>query len=148
MMAGSSVLAGANPLAWSCAALAALCQLSLVAMTDWSDERTSVSVGLASALGMPNGGSEGPVATIATVFGVEPPITKPPIITSLPESTCTRVDRFVMRAEATVAVPQLPLTPPPPLKRKSIDAAQPAVMAICVGLALPMVTGAMGEEPL
>jgi hypothetical protein len=48
--------------------LAALCQSSLVAITAWSEERTSVSVGLASAFAMPYCASDGPVATIATVL--------------------------------------------------------------------------------
>ena len=44
---------GAKPAACSCAALAAVPQLSLVAMTALSEERTSVSVGFASGLAMP-----------------------------------------------------------------------------------------------
>src|SRR5258706_395365 len=96
-IADSSALDGAKPAACSCAAFAALPQLSLVAITAWSEERTSVSVGFASGLAMPKAASDGPVATIATVLLAEPPITKPPIRTSFPVSTLARVDRFTKR---------------------------------------------------
>src|SRR5688572_22214837 len=66
-------------------------------MTAWSDERTSDIVGFANGLGMPKLASDGPVATIATVLGAEPPITKPLIITLFPVCTCPRVDRFPSR---------------------------------------------------
>src|SRR5688572_2014443 len=102
-MAASSPLVGAKPAAVSCAALAAVAQLSLVASVAWSEERTSLKVGLASALVMPNGTSEGPVATIATVLFAEPPITKPPMITSLPVSTCMRVEMLPRRGGFEVA---------------------------------------------
>src|SRR5262245_3333369 len=101
---------GANPEAVSCDGLAHTfpcgqppCQSSLVAMTAWSDERTRVIFGLASGLAMPNAASDGPVATIATVLFVEPPITKPPIITSLPVCTCMRVEMFPRRGGFEIA---------------------------------------------
>src|SRR5258706_365983 len=103
-MADSSELEGAKPLAVIAAALAALPQLSLVAITTWSDWRTRLSVGLASALAMPNGTSDGPVATIATCCGPLPLITKPPIITSLPVSTCMRVEMFARRGGFGIAM--------------------------------------------
>src|SRR5258706_538965 len=93
-IAGSSALEGAKPLAWICAALGAPPQLSLVAMTVLSEERTSVSVGFASGLEIPKAAREGPVTAIATVLLAAPPITKPLIITSLPVRTCPRVDMF------------------------------------------------------
>ncbi len=98
-IADSSAFEGAKPAAESCAALPALCQSSFVASTAWSNWRTRVNVGLASALAMPYWVSDGPVATIATVFAAEPPITKPPISTSLPVSTCMRVEMFARRGE-------------------------------------------------
>src|SRR5258708_33884235 len=96
-IADSSGLEGARPADWSCAALAADCQLSLVAITAWSDDRTSVSVGLASGLAMPNCASDGPDPTTATVLVAEPPTTKPPIITSLPVSTRPRAETLPSR---------------------------------------------------
>ena len=89
--------AGANPTACSCGALGSVCQSLLVRITAWSEERTSVIEGFANGLEMPNCWSEGPVATIATVLLVDPPITKPPIITSLPVSTLARVEMFPRR---------------------------------------------------
>src|SRR5881394_3238839 len=89
-IAASSGLVGAKPAACNCATLAVVCQSSLVAMTVWSDCRTSESVGLASAFAMPYCVSEGPVATIATVCEVVPWMMRPPIITSLPVSTWPR----------------------------------------------------------
>src|SRR5258706_2519812 len=94
-IADSSGLVGAKPLAVIAAAFAALPQLSLVAITTWSDWRTRLSVGLASAFAMPNGTSDGPVATIATCCGPLPWITKPPIITSLPVNTWPRVEMLM-----------------------------------------------------
>ncbi len=96
-MADSSELEGAKPLAVIAAALAALPQLSLVASTTWSDWRTRLNVGLASALAMPYCVSDGPVATIATCLLAKPPITKPPMSTSLPVSTCMRVEMLPRR---------------------------------------------------
>src|SRR5687768_10143276 len=66
-------------------------------MTDWSAERTSVSVGSESASVMPCGMSDGPLERITTVFGDEPPITNPPISTSPPVSTCMRVEMLTRR---------------------------------------------------
>src|SRR5258706_6749195 len=80
-----------------CEALAALPQSSLVAMTDWSEERTRVSVGFASAFAIPKLASDGPATLITTVFGVEPPMMNPAIITSLPVSTCMRVEILARR---------------------------------------------------
>jgi hypothetical protein len=77
--------------------------LSLLAMTAWSDERTSVSVGSASAPVTPNAASEGPVATMATVLLVEPPITKPPMSALLPFRTCMRAEMFARRAPVAAA---------------------------------------------
>src|SRR5688572_19634916 len=79
------------------AALGPDCQSSLVARTAWSEERTSVSLGFARGLAMPNAASEGPVATMATVLLPPVPITKPAIITSLPVSTCMRVEMLARR---------------------------------------------------
>src|SRR6188474_2166168 len=100
MIAGSSGWFGAKPLAWICAALAALCQLSFVAMTAWSEERTSVSVGLASGLAIPKFARFGPATLITTVFAVGPPTMNPAIITSLPVNTCMRVEMLDRRVEA------------------------------------------------
>src|SRR5512141_2691472 len=94
MIADSSALVGAKPAARICAALAASPQLSLVATMVWSDERTSVSVGLPIAFGMPAATSEGPAAVTTTVLLVEPLMMKPPIITSLPRPTLPRVEMF------------------------------------------------------
>src|SRR5258706_221573 len=96
-IAGSSVLLGAKPLAWSCAALDALCQLSLISLTALSEERTRVSVGLASGFAIPKLASDGPATLITTVLGVLPPMMNPAIITSLPVSTCMRVEIFARR---------------------------------------------------
>src|SRR5258706_496386 len=123
-IADSSALDGAKPAACSCAAFAALPQLSLVAITAWSEERTSVSVGFANGLAIPKAASEGPVATTATGCGPLPRITNPPIITSLPVSTCMRVEMFARRAEglaSKVAVTALALSmvtvqPPVPVQ--------------------------------
>src|SRR6185312_463986 len=60
MMADSCGSVGAKPLARIAAAFDADCQSSLVAITAWSDERTSVSVGLASGEAMPYAESDGP----------------------------------------------------------------------------------------
>jgi hypothetical protein len=95
---------GAKPLARIVAMFAADPQSSLVAMTAWSEERTSVRVGLASAFAMPSCVSDGPVATIATVLLAEPPITNPAIITSLPVSTCMRVETLTRRTGSACAV--------------------------------------------
>src|SRR5260221_14659637 len=108
-IADSNELEGAKPLAWICAALEALPQLSFVAMVAWSEERTSCSVGLASALLMPKFTREGPMARTTTVLATEPPMTKPPIITSLPENTCPRVERLA-REEGRAVVPGPPFT--------------------------------------
>src|SRR5258706_383983 len=145
-IADSSALDGAKPAACSCAAFAALPQLSLVAITAWSEERTRVSVGFASGLaipraragegrpgggggwgrgwGGPRAGGGGPVPTPATVLWAGPRITNPPIITSLPVSTCMRVEMFARRAEglaSKVAVTALALSmvtvqPPVPVQ--------------------------------
>jgi hypothetical protein len=88
---------GANPAAWSWGAFGWDCQSLLLSTTAWSDSRTRVMTGLANGLAMPKLESEGPVATIATVLGAEPPITKPPIITSLPVRTTPRVLMFPRR---------------------------------------------------
>src|SRR5258706_5416223 len=109
MMAGSSVLAGAKPLAWICAALPALCQSSLVAMTALSEERTSVNVGLASGFEMPKLASDGPAAVITSVLLAEPQTMKPAIITSLPVNTCPRVEMFASRGGLLPAM--LPVSP-------------------------------------
>src|SRR6185312_2653097 len=93
--ADSFAFDGARPFAWICAALGPLCQSSLLATTDWSEERTMVSVGLASGLATPYCASEGPVAVTTTVCGPLPCTMKPPIITSLPVSTSPRVARLM-----------------------------------------------------
>src|SRR5260221_12719230 len=98
-IADSNELEGAKPLAWICAALEALPQLSFVAMVAWSEERTSCSVGLASALVMPKFAREGPMARTTTVLATAPPMTKPPVITSLPVRTCPRGEMFDRCAE-------------------------------------------------
>ncbi len=89
------------------------------------------------------------MARTTTVLATEPPMTKPPIITSLPVRTCPRVEMFDRCAELGGATdpPQLPVTEPVPLKLKLALAAQPAVMAICVGLALPNVSGVIATPP-
>src|SRR5258706_171415 len=110
MIAGSSALLGAKPLAWICAAFDALCQLSLVAMTALSEERTRVSVGLASGLAMPKLASDGPATVTTSVFAVAPPMMNPAIITSLPVSTWPRVERLASRgafAERTKFAPTI-----------------------------------------
>src|SRR5260221_9856425 len=101
-IADSSAFDGANPGACNWAAFAAVCQSSLVAITAWSDWRTSESVGLASAFAMPYCASDGPVATIARRLGAEPPTMKPPIITSFPVSTCMRVEILLRRGGSLV----------------------------------------------
>ena len=90
-----AALEGAKPADWSCPEFPADCQSSFVASTAWSEERTSVSRGLASGLAMPNWASEGPVATIATCCGPVPFTTNPPIITSVPVCTRPRVEMFM-----------------------------------------------------
>src|SRR5258706_3253495 len=97
MIAGSSAWDGAKPLAWICAAFAAPCQLSLDAMIALSEERTSVSVGLANGLAMPKLASDGPATVTTTVFAVEPSMMNPAIITSLPVSTWPRVEMLARR---------------------------------------------------
>src|SRR5438270_203167 len=94
MTADSSGLAGARPFAWICAALADVVQSSLVAMTAPSEERTTVSVGLASALATPAAASEGPVAVMTTVLLAVPPMMRPPISTLSPTPTRPRVERL------------------------------------------------------
>jgi hypothetical protein len=71
-IADSSEFDGAKPEAWICAAFAAPRQSSLVATVALSEARTSVSVGLESALAMPYCVSDGPLAVITTVFGRRP----------------------------------------------------------------------------
>src|SRR6185436_9577254 len=83
---------GAKPLAAIAATLSAPPQSSLLAIVAWSAERTSRSVGSPSGLAMPAAASEGPRARTMTVFAAEPPMMKPPIMTSLPVSTCPRVE--------------------------------------------------------
>src|SRR6185437_9954554 len=95
---------GAKPEACSWEALGSVCQSSLVATTDWSEERTSVRVGFMSGLVTPKAASEGPVATIATVLLLDPPMMKPPIMTSLPVSTSPRVEMFPRRSGLVVAL--------------------------------------------
>src|SRR5437764_1192650 len=68
-------------------------QSSFVAIMAWSDERTSVNVGLPSGFAMPKDASDGPRARTTRVFAVAPPTMKPPIITSLPVPTLPRVDK-------------------------------------------------------
>src|SRR4051794_23448148 len=63
MIAGSARLFGWKPEAVISATspgTVCVCQLSLVARTTWSDERTRLSVGFSSALVMPKGTSDGP----------------------------------------------------------------------------------------
>src|SRR5260221_13027054 len=96
-MADSRGLLGAKPLEVICAALAALPQSSLVAMTDWSDERTSCSVGLGSAPLTPKLASDGPMARTTTVLAIAPLMTKPPIITLKPVCTWPRVEMLARR---------------------------------------------------
>src|SRR5215831_2768222 len=98
----SSGSVGAKPCAARIEWLGSVCQSSLVAITALSEERTSVSDGLASGLLMPNGTSEGPVAVIATVLGVEPPMMRPAIITLLPVSTFNRVGMLKRRGGLVV----------------------------------------------
>src|SRR5260221_10214306 len=88
---------GAKPLARSCWRLGVLPQSSLVAMTDWSEERTSCSVGSESEPATPKLASEGPMARTTTVLGDEPLITKPPIITLKPVCTWPRVEMLASR---------------------------------------------------
>src|SRR5258708_22313478 len=107
-MADSRGLLGANPLEVICAALAALPQSSLVAMTDWSDERTSCSVGLDSAPLTPKFASDGPMARTTTVLAVDPLMTKPPIITSKPVCTWPRVEMLARRGGLGVKVAVTP----------------------------------------
>src|SRR5258706_8860322 len=66
-------------------------------MTDWSEERTRVSVGFASAFAIPKLVSDGPATLITTVFAVEPRMMNPAIITSLPVSTRPRVEMLARR---------------------------------------------------
>src|SRR5688572_7609631 len=78
---------------------------------------------------------------MTTVFATLPLITNPPIIGLLVPITRPRVERFTRRPDAGAgALPQLPVTLPPPSKRKSTFAAHPAVIAT----ALPSVIGATG----
>src|SRR6185437_12941713 len=95
---------GAKPEACSWEALGSVCQSSLVATTDWSEERTSVRVGFMSGLVTPKAASEGPVATIATVLLLDPPMMKPPIMTSLPVRTSPRVEMLPRRVGLEVAL--------------------------------------------
>src|SRR5258706_583786 len=100
MIAGSRGLLGWRPLFWIAVTLAALwfCQSSLVAMTALSEERTSISVGLASGFVIPELASDGP-ATLTTIVLLDgPPTMRPAIITSLPVSTCPRVEMLNRRA--------------------------------------------------
>jgi hypothetical protein len=90
--------------------LDAVCQLSLEATTAWSEDRTKAIVGSASGLVMPKADSDGPVATIATRLVAGPPITNPPIITSLPVSTCMRVERFANRGTSVSVCPNVAVT--------------------------------------
>src|SRR5260221_323924 len=99
-MADSRGLLGAKPLELICAAFAALPQSSLVAMTAWSDERTSGSAGLASAPVTPKFVSDGPVARTTTVLALAPLMTKPPIITLKPVCTWPRVEMLASRGES------------------------------------------------
>src|SRR5258707_4449456 len=107
-MADSRGLLGAKPLEVICAALAALPQSSLVAMTDWSDERTSCSVGLGSAPLTPKLASDGPMARTTTVLAIAPLMTKPPIITSKPVCTWPRVEMLARRGGLGVKVAVTP----------------------------------------
>src|SRR5947208_1161903 len=104
MIADSSGCEGAKPAFTICAALGALPQSSLVAMMLWSEERTRVSVGLASGLAMPNAASDGPVPVITTVFDEAPPITNPAIVTLLPVCTLLRVEMFTRRGGVVLNV--------------------------------------------
>src|SRR5260221_11014978 len=88
---------GAKPLARSCWRLGVLPQSSLVAMTDWAEERTSCSVGSESEPATPKLASEGPMARTTTVLGDEPLITKPPIITLKPVCTWRRGEKLASR---------------------------------------------------
>ena len=73
-IAASSGFVGAKPAAVSCAGVPQApacghpaCQSSLVARVAWSDERTSVSLGLASGLVMPNCASDGPAIPLVNI---------------------------------------------------------------------------------
>src|SRR5436190_19998469 len=153
-IADSNAFEGAKPAAVSWAEFAALCQSSFVATTVWSDDRTSVSVGLASAFAMPYCVREGPVTTIATRFAALPPITKPPIITSLPVSTCMRVEMLARRAGSGATklgapVPERLTVPAPALvtivsnPRRSFDPA-----GVKVTETVQVVAGATLPQPL
>src|SRR5258708_10679903 len=101
---------------------------------------------------MPKLTSEGPRARTTTVWGVDPPMTKPPIITSLPESTCPRVERLA-REEGVAVVPVPPFTVcvigPATLvayvaspEQTALIALAPAGREFVVPVALPLATGA------
>src|SRR6185437_1121380 len=137
---------GAKPEAWSCAAFGSLCQSSLTASTAWSDWRTSWMVGFMSGLVMPKAASEGPVATMATVLLVEPPMMKPPIMTLSPVRTSPRVEMLprrvglevalkvaVTEAAAVIVIVQAPLpeqAPDQPAKVKPETAAAESVTLV------------------
>src|SRR5260221_13858428 len=96
-MADSFAWVGGKPLGGSWRGLGALPQSSLVGMADWSEGRTSGSVGSESEPATPKLASEGPMARTTTVLGDEPLITKPPIITLKPVCTWPRVEMLASR---------------------------------------------------
>ena len=88
-------------------------QSSFSAMGAWPEK--SCRTGLASAPGTPKVARAGPMARTMTVFGVLPPMMKPPIITCAPVWTRLRVEILVRRAGASAWL--LPAPPTPNLTR-------------------------------
>ena len=91
----SSAFRSATKLAWTC-------QSSLAPMIVLSEPRTSVIFGFMSALAMPYCTRFGPATLMTTVFATLPPTMNPAIITSLPPSTCMRVEMLKRRGGFTI----------------------------------------------
>jgi hypothetical protein len=70
---------------------------------------------------MPNAASDGPRTIRAIVFGVEPPMTKPPISTSPPVPMNARVEMFRRRGGFGSMARPVTTTPPGKLPR-SVEA--------------------------
>src|ERR1700675_2373241 len=116
------------------------CQSSLRAIAVAPEKR--VTVGLASTPGTPKVAREGPMARTRTVFGVVPPMMKPPMRTLSPVWTRLRVERLTRvggRATGLGTNSYAPMSHAAPwgraMPRWSVDGGgQPLVTASIAGL--------------
>src|SRR6185436_11962382 len=80
------------------------CQSSLASIVALSESRTSWNVGFESEPGTPKLARDGPIARMTTLFGADPPLTKPPIITSNPVCTWPLVEMLASRGGSMATV--------------------------------------------